>query len=56
MLWSITCNSNECANKGVEYLMPKPDADVMCGGCKTMISPIITNISYIPITYPEVAN
>jgi hypothetical protein len=44
MLYKIICTQKDCANEGIQYLMPNPHAEVMCGGCKEMIAAVETNI------------
>lgn len=56
MLISITCNKTKCANKDVTYLLPPQEELVMCGGCKTMIEPVQTDIpepKYKPLPIAE---
>lgn len=49
MLYTVTCKTNKCPNKGIEYFIPNQIEDVMCGGCKTMITPLSTGL---PIPEP----
>ena len=44
MLVSVTCTKHKCANEGIEYLVSENPKFVECGGCKTTIEPVLTDI------------